>query len=229
MTDIELLEKWKKNQSQENTTKLLQHLEPRIDYAVRKFSTAGIPQSVLRVKAKALALEQCKTFRPGFGANLSTHVGNGLLKMIDYVDSEKDVVRIPNNIKKHIPKYIENKEILTDSLGRQPSGIEMADRLKISPNLVHDIETIINRKEIGESSSNLSPAYSMESKEHKAIMIQYYDIQDDKERLVYEYTFGIMGKPRMQVSQISLKTSVPEHTVRRIQKKNALKIKDYLG
>lgn len=220
---------WRNQPSSKNTEAILNLVYPRISYVVSKFSNSGIPESVLRVRAKAIALEQIKTFNPAYGASLSTHVANGLQKMTDWVDSEKDVVRIPNNIKRGIPSFINEKSSFLDEYGRHPTTVEMADRLKTSVDVVSRMENIINRKEIGESSSMLEPAYSIDSKEHKGIMIRYYDIKDEKERLVYEYTFGLFGKPRLQVSDISRKVSIPEHTVRRMQKRNAQIIQGFLS
>ena len=57
----------------------------------------------------------------------------------------------------------------------------------------------------------------------------YYDIKDPKEKLVFEYTFGIYGKPRLKPKEIAKRSKMHEQKVRRIQSKFAKTIKEYIG
>ena len=226
--EIDVWKSWKESQTPENNKRLLGIVDDRIEYAVKKYSNSGIPSSVLRTEAKKLALQQAKTFNPNAGANLNTHVSHGLRKMNDFVEDEKNTVRIPNYLRKQIPNFLSAKELLVDKLKREPSSLELADQLKIGRPMVRRLQSVVERKEIGETKSMLDvPNFFQRDEEEDIIKTHYYDLENDKDRVIFEYTFGIMGRPRLSPKEISSKVNMPEHKVRRSQHKMAQQIDQY--
>ena len=130
MSDEIIWKEWKSTPSPDNNKKLLAALKPRIEYAVKKYNTSGVPESVLRTQAKKLALVQAKTFDPGRGANLHTHVAHGLRKMTDFVEDEKNTVRIPNYMRNQVPVFLQSRDELRDRLDREPNIEEISDHMK---------------------------------------------------------------------------------------------------
>jgi len=221
-------ERWKKNPSPKMNRELLDILKPRIDYAVKKFTRSGIPANALKTQAKKLSIAQAKTYDPGKGVLLSTHITHGLRKMTDYVEDEKNVVRIPNYVRNQVATFMEERDKLVDELGRDPNIEEIADKMKIGKNLASKLESSIDRKELTHSLTQLDigDVYSR-SEEEELIISHYYDIKDPGMKTIYEYTFGLFGKKRLKPKEISKRTKVNEQKVRRIQSGFAKDIKKY--
>ena len=225
MKDITWSE-WNKNKTPENNRRILKVVDKRIEHAVSRFRTSGIPESMLRTKAKKLALNQLNSYSESSGANISTHVSFGLRKLSDFVEDEKNIVRIPSNIRLQIPTFIVKKDKLKGKLGRMPNTQELSDYIKISPAMVGRLENSIDTRELVDSASQLGVNNSYESDaESDLIKRSYYDIFDPKEKLVYEYTFGVYGKKRMSPKDIAKETGIHEQKVRRLQAKIAKRIK----
>jgi DNA-directed RNA polymerase specialized sigma subunit len=228
-SDFEIWKQWNDDPGPESNRMLLDAVSDRIEYSVRKFSNSGIPEGVLRTQAKKFALQQAKTFDPNMGSNLNTHISHGLRKMTDFVDDERGVVRVPNYIRKQIPNFIAAKEQLEDRLKRPPSGLELSDHLKIGKSMISKLQRAVESKEIGETSSMLDvPDVFGVKEEEELIKTNYYDLKNDEHRVVYEYTFGLMGRPSLSPKEIAKKTKIPEYRVRRIQHSFGNEISKYL-
>jgi hypothetical protein len=71
------------------------------------------------------------------------------------------------------------------------------------------------------------PAELLNSKELEAIHILQYDSRlTPEERTVYEYTWGLNGKPRLQPGQISKQTGIHPSKVSRIRGKITTYVQD---
>ena len=229
MEDVEIWNNWKKNKNSENNKKILSHVSGRVDYAVSKFSNSGVPKGVLKNHAKKLALKQAESFNPNFNVSLNTHVSVGLKKMSDFVEEEKNVVRIPSYVGRQIPNFLTVKDHLTEKLNREPTSIELADKLSIGVKKVRSLQKEVSRMEIGESASGLDGIGSFnKDEEEDLIKMHYYDIMDPNHKLIYEYSFGLFGKKKIKPKAIAAKVKMSEAQVRRVQQKFAAEIEKFL-
>jgi len=221
---------WKDNPSLESNKKLFEVVKPRIDFALHKYKRSGLPEAVMETEAKKLVLYQAKSFNPNAGVAFSTHVSQGLRKMTDYVEDSRHVVRIPSYLRQQIPTYIAERDQFWETMGRPPTAKEVADKMKIGMGIASKLEGLINMKEIGETGSQLTSFSSNRTtKEENAIRAYYYDLKTDEERLVYEYTFGLFGKPKKKPKEIALLVSWNEQKVRAFQHKSGKKLEEYAG
>lgn len=228
--ELEVWEQWKKSPGVETNKKLFEVVKPRIDFTLHKFQRSGLPQAVLETEAKKLILYQAKSYDPKKGVAFSTHVSQGLRKMADYVEDSRNVVRIPTYLRQQVPNYIATRDYMWEQLGRPPSAKEVADKLKIGYNLSTKLEGLINMKEIGETNSMLTGFSSVtNTKEEDAIRSHYFDLKNDEERVIYEYTFGLHGKPKKKPKEIATLVSKTEQQIRAFQRKVGKKLEEYVG
>lgn len=221
---------WKNSPGLETNKKLFEIARPRIDFALHKYQRSGLPPAVLETEAKKLVLYQAKSFDPDKEVAFSTHVSQGLRKLTDYVEDSRNIVRIPGYLRQQVPNYISARDHLWDNLGRPPTATEVADKLRIGVPLASKLENLINMKEIGETGSQMTGFSSItDKKEEDVIRSYYFDLPTNEERLIYEYTFGLHGKPKKKPKEISELVGWQEQKVRKFQHNVGQKLKDFVG
>lgn len=217
--DLELWQEWKSNPSDETLTPLLGSFQGMINKRVNEFSGAPVPRAALEGFANAQTVKAFHSYNPSKGAALHTHVGWNLKKLQSFSAEHQNLGKIPDHRVSKITKFKQAKVELHEELGRPPDTLMLADRLGWSPAEVGRMQSELRSDNIASlslESDSLAESDSM----HERDVLRYihYDLTPD-ERLVYEYSLGLYGKPKLSAGEIAKQMKISPSKVSRIRTK----------
>ena len=220
---------WKKWQAGDETAKndLIRSLDPLLQNQVNKFANAGLPRPAIEAEARKLAIDAFKTYDPSKAA-LSTHVTNYEKHLQRYVLNYQNIGKIPENRGLQISKFTNIKRNLIESLGREPTIVELADKLSWSIKEVDRMESEL-RRDLS-MISNKEDDYFEDilfnvDETSEIIQFIYYEAPAE-EKLILEHTFGMGGKPKLNSLEIAERLNKSEVYVKNIRKKLGAKISE---
>jgi DNA-directed RNA polymerase sigma subunit (sigma70/sigma32) len=206
--------------------KLIKSLDPLLQSQINRYQHPSIPRSALEAEARKLALEAFKTYDPS-KAQLGTHVTNHQKHLQRYVLNYVNIGKIPENRALAVGKFQKIKQNLMEDLGREPNTVELADSLTWAPREVERMENEL-RKDLaittgGEEEAFFENIMFSTDTTSEILFFAYYEA-DQEEKLIFEYSFGWGGKPKLDVKDIALRIGKPEVYVRRKRIKFAEKV-----
>lgn len=225
--DLELWKKWKASRSPFDLSQLLRSFNPLIQNAVNKYSNAPVPRSALEAEAKKWAVEAFKTFNPNKGVKLSTHVTNYMMKLYRYTGKYQNVARIPEHQIMQIRPFQSAENQLTDNLGRPPTTHELSEHLGWSDSRVKQMQSSI-RKDIAFTTGMGDGDQTSYSKEGEILAMGYWSLTNE-EKLVYDYTTGSNGKPKLKPGEIARRMKVSPSKVSKIRNSIGTKLNNFLS
>jgi len=201
----------------EHLKPLMDSLKPVLKTEANKWRGVEIPKSTIEAEIRKHALNAIKSFNPE-KAQLGTWVSNNLKKTGRFVKQYQNLGRIPEAQIGRIRKFKQAKETLFNQNGYEPDTKTMADHLGWPHKRVQQLQKELSREDKPVSGWLSDPAELMTPKVLEAIHILQYDNRmSPEERSVYEYTFGINGKPRLAPGEIAKKTNLHPSKVSRIR------------
>ena len=215
--DFELWDQWKQGGKQEtDMNNLLKQMDPLIRRASNVYSgKVNIPKSAIRAEFQIQAIKAFDKYDPNRGAALGTYLTWQLKKGKRFISTYQNLGRIPETRIHHITTFQNERDRLQDKLGREPSAMEIADRLKWPVTQVTAMEQEL-RKEVPMSTLQGDMTSIKPSKEAEMIRLLQYELAP-QEKLVYEYLLGINGKPQLKPGQIASKLNMTPSKVSRIK------------
>jgi DNA-directed RNA polymerase specialized sigma subunit len=221
-------ELWQQWNTSGRTPDLLQPLhnsfKPIINQHVRKWSGADVPNSAIYHEMNKQFVNAVKTYDPNKGTQLGTWVTKNLSKAGRFVKNYQNLGHIPEAQISKIRAYDKAKEELTSKLGHEPDTRTIAEFMKEPVKRIAQLEKE-RREDLSASRFQSDPAQILVPKELEALTLIQYDLPSE-ERLVYEYTFGMNGKPMLKPGEISSKTGLHPSKVSRIRKKLQGKVRE---
>jgi RNA polymerase sigma factor (sigma-70 family) len=204
---------------------LFESYKPLIHREMNKFRGLELPTSTLQAEGRKQFVNAVKTYDPKRGTQLSSWVTGTMRKASRFVKTYQNLGKIPEGQIAKITKFKQAKEYLTEQNGHEPDAHALADHLKWSVKRVAQLQTELSRADKPVSGYMHDPGESMTPKELEAIHILQYDSRlTPEDRTVYEYTFGINGKSRLQPGEIAKKTKIHPSKISRIRGK----LKNYI-
>lgn len=217
--DLELWQTWKAEPTPGNLEPLLQAMQGPINAKVNEFRAAPVPDSAVRAFANAQAVKALHGFNPDRGASVSTFVNWHLKKVRAFVLKHQNIGRIPEHRAYNITKFKEAKEDLSQRMGHPPDTVSLADHLGWSQAEVARMQKELRPDLIASLSLEPDRLPSMQSsRERDVLRYIHYDLTPD-ERLVFEYSLGLYGKPKLSATEISKTMSISLPKVSRIRAK----------
>lgn len=218
--EMEMWKTWKDGgQKPEHLDPLLKSFSNLISQRMTKFRGAEVPKAAVEMEHKKELLKALRTFDPTKGTTLTTYVIGQLPKAGRYVANNQNFARISLNIGEKIGQFNALKSNLTETLGHEPDAQAIHDHLLQNP---HETLGRLSLKQINrfnkdqrkgllESSSNANElagrVYSLsgeDAREEEVIKLIYPQLAGD-ERAVYEYIYGVNGKPALKRGEIAKK------------------------
>lgn len=229
--DLELWQQWNDhNRDPEAIKPLLQQMKPFIYRKANVFAGKNpqVPAEAVRAEFLNSAVKAFETYDPEKGAALHTYVDWQMLKAKRFVSTYGGgVSRIPEQRYWKVQRYQDARTELLDQLHREPTGLELADKLgwplKDVTAISGEARTQIASTRLAQDQISLKPSASMET-----LRLLMYELTPE-EQLVVEYTYGINGKPELKPGQIATQMRVSPSKVSRIKSKVAGKLKRYEG
>lgn len=223
--EIDLWHHWNNNgRKPEHLEPLYESFKPLMNREAQKFvNKVEIPTATIHHEISQHFVNAMKSFDPS-KAQLNTWVQTNLQKASRYVKSNQNMGKIPEGQISQIRHFDATKEQLSQKLGHEPDTKTLADALGWSPRRVTQMIKE-RRKDLPASGFESDPAELLTPKELEAIKLMQYDLTPE-ERTVYEYTFGMNGRPRYQPGQIAKTTNIHPSKVSRIRNKLVDKLKE---
>lgn len=206
---------WLRDKSPANMSKVLDALSPTINSEITRY--AG-PSSLLRSKAKVLAIKAVKSFDPMSGARLNSWVVTGLKPLSRYGIQQRDI-HVPEVAARQAAAVNAATERLIDELGRDPTDEELADELGISSKRVHAVrEKAMASMHSGAFDESVSddassiPGVSKTDPMDFAREAVYRDLSPD-DKLIFDSATGSHGVKPMKAIDVAAKLGVSPATV----------------
>lgn len=215
----ELWHAWNNNgRKPEHLKPLMDSLKPVFKSEANKWRGVEIPASTINAEIRKHALNALKKYNPDRGVQLSTWMTNNLKKTGRFVKQYQNLGRIPEAQIGRIRTFKQAKETLFNQHGFEPDTKTLADHLGWPQKRVVQLQKELSRQDKPVSGWLSDPADVMTPKELEAIHILQYDNRmSTEERTVYEYTFGINGKPKLSPGEIAKKANLHPSKVSRIR------------
>lgn len=223
--ELDMWHEWNQKGRDPNYLKPLhQSFKPVINRQVQKWSDAPVPKSAIYHEMNKQFVNAVKSYDPSKGTQLNTWITTNLRKAGRFVRNYQNLGRIPEAQISKIRPYQKAKEELEMELGYEPDTKTIADRMGESPRHIAQLEMEM-REDLATSNFQDDPASVLAPKELEALNLVQYDLIPE-ERTVYEYTFGMNGRPALKPGEISKKTGISPSKVSRIRKKLQSKVEE---
>ncbi len=227
--ELELWKNWNKHNDVGSRDKLLVSLEPLLYKEVNKYSGSPLPRTTIETEARILALNAFKSYDPN-KAQLNTHVTNHLKHLQRYVLTYQNVGKIPEHRGIAISKFQNIRDNMNESLGREPTSVELADALQWSTAEVERMQVELRRdlsigakKEDEDAGGFFDYTFSTTDPLKEAIQFVYFDASKEDKKIL-EYTFGIGGTVITAPKEIAQKLNRTENFIKQRLKVLAMEI-----
>ena len=228
MDSTERILQWQKTKDPELFTELVIEHQPIVNSVVNKYRSVGISPTTLRTQATTQLIKAFKSYRPDRGTQPTTHIWNQMQKVQRVATESLTSGHAPEyrNIKRST--FVTVRDNLQDRLGYEPNVDEMADELGWNRNEVSRMNSELGG-EVTASNADFDfygNSTQMESKD-KALTDYLYHELTGRDKTIFEYTFGVGGKPKLNNKQIAAKLNTNEMAIHRAKKAMSEKIKGY--
>lgn len=224
--ELEMWNTWQQNgHKKKHLRPLLRSLKPFINHKANAYAhrLRDIPPAAVRAEFTNQAVEALKKFDPNRGTKLTTYLTPQLKKAQRYVATYQNMARIPETRVYKIGELQNAEAALDEELGRAPTQLELADRLKWSPRLVGTLQKELVRDY--PTGMNDSGTFTP-SRQDEVMRLLPYELTNE-ERSVFEYIYGVGGKPKLGPGAIARKLGMSAPKVSRLKKAIAQKYARY--
>ncbi len=221
--ELELWHHWNDNgRKKEHLTPLLNSMKPLIQKHVGAWRGVEIPSSTIHSEFRKQFVQAVKTYDPSKSA-LNSWVHKNLLKGTRYLKKYQNLGKIPEGQIKLITPYKKAYEHLTNLHGFEPDTKTIADHMGEPVKRIAQLQKELRKDNSASGYSRMKmedPAEIYSPKELEALhMIKYDNRLSTEDRTVYEYTYGLNGRPQLAPGQISKQTGIHPSKVSRIRTK----------
>lgn len=226
--EFQMWEEWKSGGMQPHHLRpLIKSFKPLINSRANVFTNKvrDIPPAAIKAEFTNQFVHALQTYDPNRGAALNTHINHQLKKAQRFITTYQNPGRIPENRIYRIRELQDAEQRLDEKLGRAPTQLELADKLKWSPRQVGTLQKEV-RRAIPTGQFETDPATYTPSRQKEVLRLLPYDLSHD-ERAVFEHLYGIGGKPVLGPGAIARKLGMSAPKVSRLKKSIAEKYSKY--
>jgi DNA-directed RNA polymerase specialized sigma subunit len=233
--EIDLWRKWKSSgEDPDKLQPLLNSLNPVITSQVNRHAPPRMYRPAIEAEARALTVKALKKYDPARGAQITTHVTTNLRGLNRFVKKHQNFTRIVEAQAHKIGEYQRTQDSLNEELGRPPTSIELAERMKMSVKKVErlklemrpDIFVIPTGGDEG-GGMDLNPFTEMSPVHREIIEMLPYDLTTE-ELLVFNHLFGLQGKKKTaSTGEIARALGWSDSKVSQVKNKISAKYKTY--
>ncbi len=200
---------WKAADNPATRGALLTKVKPVLDSAVYSYAGAGASPHV-KGQAKLMALKAFGSYDPNKG-NMKTHLLSQLRSLQRVSAQGNQIISIPERVALDRRHMMETEGQLRDSLGRDPSDMEVASRTGLSLKrlgYIRGAASGVNSGSIldedGEVHSPASTIPGAQGKDDAWAEMIYYDL-GDIDRTIMDYTLGLRGAKPLANTDLALR------------------------
>lgn len=194
---------------------LYTEFEPSIEKAINDMGglSTQLPRPALKNQAILHFDKALRSYNPQSGAKFTSWMNTQMQPLRRYIRDHTDIAHIPDNQVVHVAKLRDTVSQLQDELGREPTTIEIADSMRLSPKTVGNLRKQMKKDLIGdEGLESFMPTLDVEIIEDKASALMM-DLKP-KDQLVLEHLLGLNGKAKLMPNAIADRLKIPQTQVR---------------
>jgi DNA-directed RNA polymerase specialized sigma subunit len=233
--EVDLWRQWKvSGEDPEKLQPLLSSLNPVIIAQVNRHAPPRMYRPAIEAEARALTVKALKKYDPSRGAQITTHVTTNLRGLNRFVKKHQNFTRIVEAQAHKIGEYQRAQDALAEDLGRPPTSIEIAERMKISVKKVDrlklemrpDIFVLPTGGEDG-GGGDSNPFTEMSPVHREIVEMLPYDLTTE-ELLVFNLLFGLKGNKKMSsTGEIAKTLKWSDSKVSQVKNKISAKYRQY--
>lgn len=233
--EIDLWRKWKASgEDPDKLQPLLNSLNPVITSQVNRHAPPRMYRPAIEAEARALTVRALKRYDPSKGAQITTHVTTNLRGLNRFVKKHQNFTRIVEAQAHKIGEYQRTQDALLEELGRPPTSIEIAERMKMSVKKVERLKLEM-RPDIfvlptggdEEGGADTNPFTEMSPVHREIIEMLPYELTTE-ELLVFNHLFGLQGKKKISsTGEIAKILGWSDSKVSQVKSKISAKYKTY--
>jgi DNA-directed RNA polymerase specialized sigma subunit len=203
---------WKKEDTPQTRTALLESVRPVLDDAVRAYGAGSQGSPTLRTRAKLMALQAMQTYDPA-KSPLRTHLMSHLRGLQRVGAREAAAISVPEQVALDWRRLHHAERNLEDNLGRAPSDQELADHTGFSLKRIKHVRK--NRGSIPTgvlaaqpSDAPMPPIRPVGQTDDDAwINIVYHDLSP-RDQVILQHTLGWNGNSVLNTAELAAKLGV---------------------
>lgn len=226
--EMEMWQNWQQNgQRKKDLRPLLSSLKGFINHKANIFAgrVRDIPPEAIRAEFTNQTVQALQSYDPNRGTKLTTHIGHQLKRAHRFVTTYQNPGRIPETRIYKIRELQDAEQRLDERLGRAPTQLELADKLKWSPRQVELLQKEV-RKALPTGQFEQDPSSFTPSRQKEVLRLLPYELTSE-ERAVFEYVYGVGGKPKLGPGAIAQRLGMSAPKVSRLKKAIADKYAKY--
>jgi len=204
---------WQADPSPSNLASVVDHLDPVLTAEVSRYSG---PNSLLKPKAKGLAIKSIRSYDPTRGAKLTSWVTTGLQPLSRYGQQRLSQVRVPEAARQQAAEIARVTGELTLELGDAPSNEAIADRVGISATRVKKLRDsvlpVMSDGAFELSDPGAASGDPSVSNDHSAQMQSasemVYAALDERDKLIFDLRTGSHGQEPLDAMAVARRLKV---------------------
>ncbi len=194
------------------------HLGSTIDKAVRAYVPK--PSPVIYDRAKLIAAKAVRSFQPGRGANIHTHVYRQLQALQQMAPRMQDPLPMPERLRRDRGEVVKSIEQVTNDLGREPSDEEISQLSNLPVRRVTKVRRMMRTgmplsvvEESGEDDDEApDPVSNKRDPMDDWVDAVYHDL-GDIDRVILQYRTGYRGVGVVSNQEIAKKLRMSPQAV----------------
>lgn len=200
-------EAWKSVPGPQSNSAMLTHLQPVIDGAIR--THVGQSNPLLVSRARRMTLDGLRSYDPAQG-RLETHLYNQLQGLKRVNRQQTQILKVPERVQYDKARLNAAVTEFRNSIGRDPTDVELADQTGFSPRRMQHIRTYNPAIAEGTVADPVTGEdYSGGSKrigpDKMAWLHLVYDDLDPYHQKIMELSLGMNGRKRLSNMAIAAK------------------------
>ena len=225
--DLQLWQQWdQKGRRKKDLQPLFDQFAGTLEKQVNVYSgKVNIPPSAIRANVQRNFLDAVQTYDPNRGTKLNTHVNWHLHKTKRFIAQHQNFARMSEPMIYRIGDYERTEDQLKQKLGRDPSSIEMADKLKWPPSHVERMRKSL-RRDLSSSLFELDPSSLQVSRWQEVKSMVPYELTP-QENAVFELVYQDRRTP-FSNNQIAGRLKLSPSRVSKIKLNIANKVQRYM-
>jgi DNA-directed RNA polymerase specialized sigma subunit len=219
---------WNDNgRKQEHMRPLLESMRPLIQKHVKQWnSVRDVPPAAIKAEFTNQAVKAFAEFDPTRGVKLSTFVTGQMRQAQRFVTTYQNSARIPESRIYSIGQLTNAEQQLSETLGRAPTQLELADKLKWAPKKIGMLQSEIKKSYPASTFVSDASSYTP-SRQQEVLRLLPYELSSD-ERAVFEHIYGVNGKQKLQPGEIATKLNMSAPKISRLKAAIAAKYDEHI-
>ena len=188
--------RWRADPTPSNMNAVLDDLSTTINSEIQRFSG---PKTLLKSRARALAIKAVRSYDPASGANLRSWVTTQLMPLSRYNNSLKPVYA-PEDVSRKAYTISVARETFRDEHGRDPTDAELADEVGISVKRLRAVlgrtPAVVNEPDADPDEATQDLAIYTSNPIRDAQEAVYASL-DDRDKAIFDGRTGLHGAQEM--------------------------------